>query len=234
MSGQRKVPIIGHSEARGIVARILIVDDDKELRTNLSEIMTGAGYKAEEASSGSEAVEKAIEEDFDVVLLDLIMPKMSGSDVLGELRRVSPRTKVIMITAFATIENAVDAIKHGASDYLTKPFKIDELLMRVRRLLEESRVEVRTVKGDFDFTMGTLSNPIRRTILRLLSQRSTMRLMEIVRELGIDDHTKVIFHLKILREAGMIEQGKEKSYSLAQEGIKALDCLKILENYFAS
>lgn len=216
------------------MARILIVDDDQELRSNLSEIMTGAGYKAEEASSGSEAVEKAIEEDFDVVLLDLIMPKMSGSDVLGELRRVSPRSKVIMITAFATIENVVAAIKHGASDYLTKPFKIDELLMRVRCVLEESRVEVRTVKGDFDFTLGALSNPIRRTILRLLSQRRTMRLMELVRELGIDDHTKVIFHLKILKEAGMIEQGKEKSYSLTQEGIKALDCLRILENYFAS
>jgi DNA-binding NtrC family response regulator len=96
--------------------KILIVDDDNELRANLSEVMAGAGYQTHEAASGGEAVEKAGAEDYDAVLLDLIMPKMSGSDVLVELRRVSPRSKVIMLTAFATIDNAVDAIKRGASD----------------------------------------------------------------------------------------------------------------------
>jgi DNA-binding NtrC family response regulator len=228
------VPAIGHPDAGGNVAKILIVDDDKEIRANLAEIMADAGYETQEASSGRDAVEKATAEDFDVVLLDLVMPKMSGSDVLGELKRVSPRSKVIMITAFATIENAVDAIKRGATDYLSKPFKIDDILMRVRRVLEESRVDVCAKKRDFDCTMSALSNPIRRTIMRLLFQRNTMRLMELVRELGMDDHTKVIFHLKILREAGMIEQDKDKSYSLVQGGTRALDCLSVLEKYFAS
>jgi DNA-binding response OmpR family regulator len=211
--------------------KILIVDDDKELRANLSEVMTGAGYQTQEAASGGEAVEKATAEDFDMVLLDLIMPKMSGSDVLVELRRVSPRSRVIMITAFATIDNAVDAIKRGASDYVSKPFKIDDLLMRIRRCLEEARVDVCAAKGDLDCVLSTLSNSIRRTIIKLIAQRNTMRLMELVRELGIEDHTKVIFHLKILKEAGIIEQGTDKSYALAKEGARALDCLKILENY---
>lgn len=211
--------------------KILIVDDDKELRTHLAEIITGAGYQAHEAASGREAVEKAADEDFDVVLLDLIMPKMSGSDVLIELRRVCPRTRIIMITAFATIDNAVDAIRRGASDYMSKPFKIEDLLARIRRILEEDRVELRPVKGDFDGILSALSNPLRRSIIKLISQRNTMRLMELVRELNIDDHTKVIFHLKILKEAGIIEQAKDKGYSLTGEGVKTLDSLKVLENY---
>jgi DNA-binding response OmpR family regulator len=211
--------------------KILIVDDDKELRANLAEVMTGAGFQPQQAASGSEAIEKATAEEFDVVLLDLIMPKMSGADVLVELRRVSPRSRIIMISAFATIDNAVDAVKRGASDYVSKPFKIDDLLMRIRRSLEEARIDICAVKGDLDCVLSTLSNSIRRTIIKLIAQRNTMRLMELVRELGIEDHTKVIFHLKILKEAGIIEHGADKSYSLASEGARALDCLKILENY---
>jgi DNA-binding response OmpR family regulator len=211
--------------------KILIVDDDREIRANLSEIMRGAGYLTHEAASGSEAVERATDEDFDVVLLDLIMPKMGGSDVLSELRRVSPRSRVIMVTAFATVDNVVDAIKRGASDYVSKPFKINDLLMRVRRSLEEARFDACTAKGDLDCVLSTLSNSIRRTIIKLIAQRNTMRLMELVRELGIEDHTKVIFHLKILKEAGIIEHGTDKSYSLAKEGARALDCLNVLENY---
>jgi len=211
--------------------KILIIDDDAELRSHLTEILTGAGYQAAEAASGREGVERAIAEDHDVVLLDLIMPKTSGSDVLVELRKVSPRSRIIMLTAFATIENAVDAMKRGASDYVSKPFKIDDLLAKIRRVLEEARVEQCSVTGNLDCILGSLSNPLRRTILQLLSKRTAMRFMELVRELGIEDHTKAIFHLKILKEANMIEQNKEKIYSLTKEGIRAVDCLKTVEHH---
>ncbi len=211
--------------------KALIVDDEKEFRTYLSEALAGAGYETRTAASGREAVDLATEGDFDVVLLDLIMPKMSGSDVLGELRRVSPRSRVIMITAFASIENAVDAIKRGATDYLSKPFKIDELLVRIKRALEEARVEITPEPGDFDGIVNALSNPIRRTILQLVSLNNTMRLMDLVRELKIPDHTKVLFHLRMLREAGLLEQAADKSYSLARGGTRALECVKVLERY---
>lgn len=211
--------------------KVLIVDDEKEFRTYLSEAVAAAGYETQQAASGREAVDKASDEDFDVVLLDLIMPKMSGSDVLVELRRVSPRSRVIMITAFASIENAVDAIKRGATDYLSKPFKIDELLTRMKRVLEEARIELGAEKGDFDRILGSLSNPIRRAIIQMLSLRNTMRLMDLVRELSISDHTKVLFHLKILKEAGVIEQGPDKLYFLANQGKKTLACLRILEKH---
>jgi DNA-binding NtrC family response regulator len=213
------------------MTKILVVDDDKEFRSYVSEALTRAGYEIQSAASGSEAIEKASEEDFDVVLLDLIMPKMSGSDVIVQLRRVSPRSKIIMITAFASIENAVDAIKRGAADYLTKPFKIDDLLIHIKRVLEEARFELSSENGDLDAILGSLSSPIRRSIVQLLAQRNTMRLMELVRELNIADHTKVLFHLRMLKEAGIVQQEAGKSYSLANQGAKALECMKVLGKY---
>jgi CheY-like chemotaxis protein len=214
--------------------KILIVDDDKELRDHLNEILKGAGYETDQAASGKEAVEKNVDEDYDLILLDLMMPKMSGTDVLSELRKVSPRSRVIMITAFATIDNAVDLIKRGASDYIAKPFKIDDLLARIRRVLEEASFDSCGVKGDLDCILSSLSNPIRRRIIHIISIRKTVRLMELVRELGIDDHTKVIFHIKILREAGILEQDKDRSYAFTKDGDKTVHCLKILEAHLAS
>lgn len=213
--------------------RILVVDDDREMRLNLAFVLKEAGYKVEEASSAREAVDRAVDEDFDVVLLDVIMPKSGKIDALAELRRVSPRAKIIMITAFATIENAVDAIKRGASDYLSKPFKIDALLTTIRRVLEEGRYEVRGTSENVDCLLGALSNPIRRKILRFIAQRKSVRLMELARELGIEDHTKVVFHMKILKECGILEQDKDKTYSLSSTGEGTLNCLKLVESHLS-
>ena len=214
--------------------KVLIVDDDAELRSTLSEILKGAGYHIDEASSGKEAIEKMASKDFDIALLDLMMPKMNGIETLTELKKITPKTKVIMITAFATVENAVDAIKKGASDYISKPFRIDDLLTTIRRVIEEGRFEEGITKLDLDYTLSSLANPIRRNILRLLQSRKSMRFMKIVRELDIDDHTKVVFHLKVLKESGIIEQDKDKSYSLTEEGERILSGLKILENYLSA
>ncbi len=214
--------------------KIFIVDDDIELRSNLSEILRAKGYHTDEASSGKEAIDKATSKDFDIVLLDLMMPKRSGMDVLTELRKIKPKTKVIMITAFATIDNAVEAIKKGASDYISKPFKIEELDVTIRRALEETRFEEGIKKLDLDFTMSSLSNPIRRKVIKLLNLNKGMRLMEITRALDIEDHTKVVFHLKMLKESGIIEQDRKKVYFLTKEGEKTLVSLKILESHLST
>lgn len=212
--------------------KILVVDDDTELRANLSEILREAGYHISEAASGKEAIEKAKTEEFDIALLDLMMPRMSGTDTLLELKKMNPKTKAIMITAFATVENAVEAIKRGASDYISKPFKIETLLSTIKRVLEEARFEEGAKGMDFDFTLSSLSSPVRRKIIRLLNLKTSVRFAEMARELGIEEeHTKLAFHLKILREAGVIEQDPEKSYSLTNEGMRIVNCLKILENY---
>ncbi len=210
--------------------KILIVDDDAEFRLNLTEVLTGAGYQTESAASAKEAIAGSEAGEFDIILLDFMMPKINGIDSLLTLRRVRPKAKVIMITAFATVENAVDAMKRGASDYISKPFKIETLLTTIRRVLEEAKFEACVNNLDFDRTLSSLANPIRRNIIKLLHVRGNMRLMEITRELGIDDHTKVVFHLKLLKEAGIIEQDTDKSYSLAKEGTKTIDCLEMLES----
>lgn len=213
--------------------RILIVDDDTELRTHLSDILKGAGYETEEAASGNEALLKADASPFDLILLDMIMPKGGGPETLMELRKIAPRAKVVMITAFATIENAVDAMKRGASEFVSKPFKIDELLMTVRRVIEESRIEECGGAADMEGLLSALSNPIRTRILRLLFSKKSVRLMELARELSIEDHTKVIFHLKILKEAGIVGQDPEKAYVLTGEGQRTVKCLKILDRHLA-
>lgn len=210
--------------------KILIVDDDAEFRATLKEILTEAGYRTESAASAKQAIAKSEAEEFDIILLDFMMPKMNGLDALIALQKVRPQTKVIMITAFATVENAVDAIKKGASDYISKPFKIEAILTTIRRVLEEAKFEMCVKKLDFDRTLSSLANPIRRNIIKLLHVRGNMRLMEMTRELGIDDHTKVVFHLKFLKEAGIIEQDGEKTYALSREGTKTIGCLQVLEN----
>ncbi|HAK89914.1 MAG: hypothetical protein A2077_05260 [Nitrospirae bacterium GWC2_46_6] len=212
--------------------KILITDDDAELRAKLSEILKEAGYLTDEAASGKEALKKAVSDEFDIVLLDLMMPKMSGMDVLAEIKKVRPRTKVIMITAFATVENAVDAVKKGASDYICKPFKIETLLATIGRVLEEIKFEDSANKLDLDYTFSTLSNQIRRNIIKLLGSKAGMRFVEITKELGIEEeHTKLAFHLRMLKETGIIEQDPEKLYSLTKEGEKIMDYLRTIENY---
>lgn len=213
--------------------KILVVDDDDELRTNIADLLADNNYHVETASSGPEAIEKATM-GFDIVLLDYMMPGMSGLEVITEIKKITPATKIIMITAFATTENAVNAIKLGASEYLSKPFAIDNLLITIKRVLEEARFEKSIQKLDMDFTLSALANPIRRKIIRLLHTHKSMRLMEFTKALDISDHTKVIFHLKSLKETHIIRQNKDRSYSLTKEGTKLYDCLTILEGHINS
>jgi DNA-binding NtrC family response regulator len=182
--------------------KILIVDDDHKVRATISKILKAKGYQTDEASSGKEAIEKATSKNFDIVLLDLMMPTVSGMDVLVELRKSKPKTKEIMMTGFATVNNAVEAIKKGASDYISKPFQAEELDATIRRCLEEARFDISIKKLDLDFTLSSLSSPIRRKIVKLLFQNNGMHLMELTRALDIEDHTKVIFHLKMHKGRG--------------------------------
>ncbi len=211
--------------------KILIVDDDRELKEYLAEVLREDGYQTQSASSAKEASEKLSMEEFDIVLLDYMMPKKSGIDTLIEIRGLRPKAKVIMITAFASIENAIEAIKKGASDYISKPFKIDNLLLTIRRVLEEAKFEEGIKKLDIDRTLSTLANPIRRNILKMLRDREDIHLMEITRDLGIDDHTKVVFHLKMLKEADIVDQNQGRAYFLTKEGRRMIECLNTLEQY---
>ena len=213
---------------------ILVVDDDQELRENIREILDDAGFAVTVAASGEEALDCLERQPFDVILLDLIMPGLGGKEVLPLIKRQSPSVKVIMITAFATIENAVSAMRKGADDYLTKPFKVDELLMAVRRCLEEARLQKCHSVIDVEDTFNCLANVMRREILFLLAREGRLRFMDITRKLEVEDHTKVNFHLKVLRDARFIEQDARKLYVLSKEGRKVVDCMQVVVKNLSS
>ena len=212
---------------------VLFVDDNPVILKAVQIPFANESYKIFVAESGEQGLVVAEKERPDVIVSDLRMPGMNGIEALYEIKRVAPKSKIIMITAFATIENAVNAIKRGASEFITKPFKIDELLVLVKQVLEESRFEDGIKRLEMEDTLSSLSNSIRRKIIRILEPNSEMRLMQIVRELEVKDHTKVIFHLKSLKESKIIEQTTEKSYLLTKEGEKILECLILLEKYLA-
>jgi DNA-binding NtrC family response regulator len=214
--------------------KILIIDDDVEFSALLVRIVSEAGYQYDVAGSCKEALEKASAGGHDLVLLDMIMPGGSGADCLAELRTKDPRLKIIVVTAFATIQNAVEVIKKGASDYLAKPFKIEELLRAIRRVLEEASFEKLGDKKDFHNILSSLANPTRSEIIRLLHARKAARLREIAQGLDLTDRTKVLFHLKKLQDSGLVQYDKDHTYSLTIVGDISLECLKVMETHLFS
>jgi DNA-binding NtrC family response regulator len=123
-----------------VKGRILVVDDERHQRDILQVILETDGWETVTAASGRQAVAACREQPFDVVLTDLKMPDMNGIALLEELLRAQPGVCVILMTAHGTIDSAVDAMRKGAFDYLTKPLEKDELLMVVRRAMERTRL----------------------------------------------------------------------------------------------
>ena len=122
--------------------RILIVDDQRNMRTTTALVLRQQGYEVFEAESGEAALSRLLAEPFDVVLTDLKMAPLDGLAVLRGALEVAPSTQVIVMTGYGTVESAVEAMQQGAYDYVSKPFKESELLMRVQRALERRRLLV--------------------------------------------------------------------------------------------
>lgn len=120
--------------------KILVVDDEQSLREVLSIMLKRAGYTVTSATDGEDAVELLQKEIFDLVITDLRMPKVDGMEVLKAVKSASPETVVLIITAFASADSAVEAMKQGAYDYLTKPFQVDEVQLIIRNALEKRRL----------------------------------------------------------------------------------------------
>ena len=107
--------------------RLLVVDDDALFREQFGEFLEGAGHQVRTAPSAAKAMDRLAEEDIDVVFTDLKMPRQSGLDLLREVRRRAPRTLVVLVTGYASVPSAVEAMKGGAFDYLTKPFRAEQV-----------------------------------------------------------------------------------------------------------
>jgi len=119
---------------------LLVVDDDEVTCNLLEEVLSKEGYTVDKALHGQEAITKGASKSYDVVLTDIRMVEVDGMEVLKAYRQKSPETTVIMMTAFGSIETAIRAIKEGAYDYVSKPFKLDEIKLTIRRALEQKRL----------------------------------------------------------------------------------------------
>jgi DNA-binding NtrC family response regulator len=126
--------------------KILVVDDDREMGRLLSDVLQGEGFSVLTLDESLEAFKILKKEEFDVLITDLKMKGLKGLDLLEEAKKVAPLTPVIIITAFGTIESAIQAMKMGAYDYITKPFQMDEIVLTVKKALENRLLKKEVVR----------------------------------------------------------------------------------------
>ena len=120
--------------------KILVIDDEKSILDLLSVVFEKEGYSVKTSLSATKAVELMGDEDFDIIISDIKMPKMSGMELLRYVRENRPDIPIVMITAYGTIKQAVEALKAGAMDYIVKPFDVEELKIIVAQGLEKKRL----------------------------------------------------------------------------------------------
>jgi len=133
-----------------MAGKILIVDDDLGMRETLEAVLKEDGYQVDTAGDGAQAIQAVQAKAYDVILLDVRMPDASGLDVLTRVKKIAPETAVIMMTAYGTVKTAVEAVKSGAYDFLTKPFELDEMRLQIKKVLElqqltQENVELRSL-----------------------------------------------------------------------------------------
>jgi putative nucleotidyltransferase with HDIG domain len=153
-------------------ARILIADDEAMIRDILERKLVELGYACESSKNGREALNLLARRKFDLVLADVLMPEMEGETLLKEALRISPDIAVILVTSIVNIEVAVDSLKDGAYDYITKPFSLEEVSISVSRALEKRRL--------------VLEN---RNYQRTLEERVASRTRQLQEALGVLEHT---------------------------------------------
>lgn len=142
--------------------RILVVEDEPGIANFVRQGLMEAGYAVDLAWDGREGLDYALAADYDVLVLDIMLPKMDGLELLRELRRLGDKTPVLMLTARDTVDNRVEGLDAGADDYLVKPFAFPELLARVRALLRRPPLQVGTILQVGDLEMDTAKREVRR------------------------------------------------------------------------
>ena len=171
----------------GVVGNVLVADDEEPTRRSLAELLREEGCQVTTAADGAQAIAEIDKQSFDVVVTDLRMPEVDGLGVLGHVRRVAPQTFVLLITAFASIETAVEALRQGAHDYILKPVIVDDVIARIRRLLEyrQTSWEVQQLRREIG---------ARFDVEQMIVERNPkmLRLMEVMRKVAPTNSTVLV------------------------------------------
>lgn len=154
--------------------KILVVDDEDIIRESLSFILKKEGFVVEEAANGKIACDKIKEDSFDLVISDLEMPVMKGTELLEEIKKLDIKTSVIIVTAFGSLDTAIKALRNGASDYILKPVEFDELLIKIRRLFDtkgillENRILRGEIQRNYDFENIIGKSPAMKNVYQMV------------------------------------------------------------------
>ncbi|MCD6288516.1 MAG: sigma-54-dependent Fis family transcriptional regulator, partial [Candidatus Hydrogenedentes bacterium] len=171
--------------------RVLVIDDESIMREFVTETLVRAGYNVETAANGKEGLARFRDDVYDLVLTDLKMPDINGIEVVRTVRQIAPATSVIVMTAYGTIETAVEAIRLGAFDYITKPLSPDVIEITVERALDHARLaeEVRYLRQEASerFSFGRMvgdSSPMNRVYQQVAKVASSSTRVMVTGESG--------------------------------------------------
>jgi heavy metal response regulator len=142
--------------------RILIVEDEKKVAAFIKKGLEEETYAADVASDGEEGLHLGEQNPYDLIILDLMLPKINGLDILSRLRAKKIETPILLLTAKDSVEDKVEGLNQGADDYLTKPFAFSELLARIRVLLRRGKAETKTTLKIADLTLDLVSHKVNR------------------------------------------------------------------------
>jgi DNA-binding NtrC family response regulator len=122
-------------------ARILVIDDDESIRKVLSAALEDEGYEVETAESGKKAIEMSQRRFYNMALIDIRLPDMEGTKLLSDLKETTPKMIKIIVTGYPSMQNAIEAVKRGATDYVVKPFKMESVLETIKKQLRAQEEE---------------------------------------------------------------------------------------------
>lgn len=166
--------------------RILVVEDEKDLNDILTKRLTKAGYNVDSCYTGREALDYIAVGEYDVILLDVMLPEVSGIEIIRKMRKEKNKTKVLLLTAKDSIEDRVIGLDSGADDYLVKPFAFEELLARIRVMIRRSHNEVTNVYQIANLTVDCEKHIVMRDNTEISLSSKEFQLLEyMIRNQGV-------------------------------------------------
>jgi DNA-binding NtrC family response regulator len=209
-------------------ANILVVDDEKDICMALNILLTKEGHSVKLAYNGEEAVERIKKENFDIIMTDIKMEKMDGFEVLREAQKISPESSVIMMTAFASVGSAVEAMRTGATDYITKPFINDEIRLTITRVLLNRALQMENLILRQELSQRPAAFP------NIIGSSETMQRVFTIMEKVIPNKSNILITGASGTGKGLVAQAIHEAGPRKDKPFISINCGAIPENLLES